>query len=239
MATRLCLFCLVFLFGSTLTLETPLELIIWNVGQGQWVTLLDDQACWHLDMGGEFAPWKEIMQRCRRRPNRISLSHWDMDHIGFLRAARRHLPQLCLIHRPEGVASAAKMAMLEPVPTCLQESPFADWSNPNGKTANAKSWVVLWRQVLAPGDSPRDQEKKWIHKIVGLSDTRILILGHHGSQTSTSRELLHHLPQLKMAISSARYRRYRHPHSEVIRELEELKIPLLRTEEWGSIHIFL
>lgn len=237
MAARLSVFLLVSLLGTLGSHDVNPELIVWNVGQGQWVTLLDDQACWHLDMGGEFAPWQEIMRRCRFLPNRVSLSHWDMDHIGFIGSARIKLPDLCLINAPVGRASPHKEALIAPLPHCAGASPFAQWADPLGKTSNEKSWVILWREILAPGDSPRNEEKKWLHQLSGLSSVRFFILGHHGSRTSTSLELLGSLPKVEMAISSARFKRYGHPHPEVVRDLHRLRIPLLRTEEWGTIHI--
>lgn len=237
MAARYGVFLLVFLIGSMGSLEYLPELIVWNVGQGQWVTIIDDQACWHLDMGGEFAPWAEIAKLCRRRPNRISLSHWDNDHIGFTRKARGQLPDLCVLNAPLGPASPRKQELIAPLPLCEGPSPWTQWGNLTGKTANAKSWVVQTHGVLAPGDSPRDQERVWIHHMGDLAAVNILILGHHGSRTSTSRELLNSLPKLKFAVSSARLRRYGHPHQEVVNLLQEKHIPLLRTEEWGTIHV--
>ncbi len=237
MAALVGVFLLVFLIGSQGARESHSELIVWNVGQGQWATVIDETACWHLDMGGEFAPWQEIMAACRKRPNRVSLSHWDVDHISFVSKARMNLPDICLLNRPEGPGSPHKERTLAPLSRCHQLSPFEQWSDPLGKTANGKSWVVLWNGILAPGDSPRIEEKKWIPYFRGFPSVRFLILGHHGSRTSTSKELLESLPKLQLAISSARVRRYGHPHSEVVRELSEAHVPLLRTEEWGTIHI--
>ena len=67
MAALVGVFLLVFLIGSQGARESRPELIVWNVGQGQWATVIDETACWHLDMGGEFAPWQEIMGACRKR----------------------------------------------------------------------------------------------------------------------------------------------------------------------------
>ena len=219
------------------SIDVPPELIIWNVGQGQWVTIIENQVCWHLDMGGEFAPWSEIRKRCRRIENRISLSHWDMDHIVFANGSRNQLPNLCLINAPVGRASPRKEAMILSLPKCGVSSPFEQWSDPTGRTANDKSWVVQWKGVLAPGDSTRTEEKKWLHHMPHLADARFFILGHHGSRTSTSPSLVNALSNLKFAVSSARFRRYGHPHQEVVRELSRARVPLLRTEEWGTIHV--
>jgi competence protein ComEC len=100
-------------------------------------------------------------------------------------------------------------------------------------TSNDLSRVFQWKNILIPGDSPIKQERIWGHN----SDTRsqILILGHHGSRTSTSDTLLNHLPNLKFAIASARKSVYGHPHKEVLQRLKTHHIPLLRTEVWGNI----
>jgi competence protein ComEC len=236
MAAQAGIFLIAFFFGTLGSRDVPPELIVWNVGQGQWATIDDGEICWHLDMGGEFAPWKQIRARCREKENRVSLSHWDSDHLVFLGPSRSHLPNLCLLNRPEGRGSPRKEALLDAVPVCGARSPFAQWSAPAGRSANDKSRVVLWRGVLAPGDSTRAEEKKWLHELPGLESTRLLILGHHGSRTSTSTALLRRLKNLRVAIASARRRRYGHPHAEVVNELIEARVPLLRTEEWGAIH---
>ena len=113
------------------------------------------------------------------------------------------------------------------------------------KTANEVSRVfVIEKTILAPGDSPQKAEKYWapqlaVHQINQTPDQnriRILVLGHHGSRTSTSAALLSRLPHLNAAIVSARKKKYGHPHAEVVARLRDKKIPMLLTEEWGSLH---
>lgn len=245
MATRLWFFILVSLFGTRGGNEVARELIVWNVGQGQWATLRDEQGCWHFDMGGEFAPWSAIISRCRARANFVSLSHWDWDHIGFVGRARMHLPDLCLLDPPLGSSNEHKERMLRTVRRCDARvvRKFESWVDSgsrrvqDGKSSNGLSRVVSWRGVLTPGDSTSAEEKIWALRIQSLARTRILVLGHHGSRTSTSDELLHRLPQLRIAIASQRRRRYGHPHAEVVRRLEKHRVPLLLTEDWGTIHI--
>ena len=160
------------------------------------------------------------------------------DHISFVRAARIRLPNFCLLNRPVGASSARKMQIVDSISPCKMLSPFAQWVNPTGPKSNAKSWVVIFQHVLAPGDSSRAEESRWISRLP-LAEVSILVLGHHGSLTSTSSALLENLKNLKMAVASARFRRYGHPHREVVDELNRVRVPLLRTEEWGTIHIML
>jgi beta-lactamase superfamily II metal-dependent hydrolase len=39
-----------------------------------------------------------------------------------------------------------------------------------------------------------------------------------------------------MAVVSARFTKYGHPHREVIERLKAAHVPLLRTESWGNLH---
>lgn len=105
------------------------------------------------------------------------------------------------------------------------------------QSSNDSSQIVYSKtfQTLIPGDSTKKQEKIWRFKTP--STAQGLILGHHGSRTSTSKELLQTLPNLKWAIASARYEKYRHPHKDVLKNLKAHRIPILKTEDWGHIRI--
>jgi len=236
-AAQACLFLLILLLTPKLSMKDRPSLAIWNVGQGQWVTVRDHLGCWHFDMGGEFAPWREIMALCRSERNHVILSHWDWDHVGFVGRARIYLPNICLMLGPQGRASPRKEKLLAGLEPCAAHPAFAVWSGALQKTANASSHVVLWRGILLPGDSSRDQEKYWAHQFPGVPSARLLVLGHHGSATSTGQELLKQMQNLKLAISSARFRRYGHPHIRVRQDLRKRGVPLLRTEDWGSIRM--
>ena len=239
MATRAGFFVLVLLLTAQVASEYPPRLIVWNVGQGQWVTLVDEVGCWHFDTGGEFAPWESLMKECRARRNFLSLSHWDWDHVGLASKARYYLPEICLVVAPQGSANERKTRLIRGMAECPAARAFNIWSGTMAKNANASSHVVYWRGALLPGDSSRDQEKIWVRALGGVERTRYLVLGHHGSATSTGVDLLKKLRQTRVAIASARSKRYGHPHPRVIRDLREKRIPLLRTEDWGSITIWL
>jgi competence protein ComEC len=46
------------------------------------------------------------------------------------------------------------------------------------------------------------------------------------------------MPGLRVAVASARERRYGHPHQETELILRKFRVPLLRTEDWGNIHFW-
>ncbi|WP_413942916.1 ComEC/Rec2 family competence protein [Bdellovibrio sp. HCB-162] len=239
-------FLVITLSASLLTdLSAHSYVVVWNVGQGQWVTAVSPSSCIHFDMGGEFFPWEKILRSCATKKNIVSLSHWDWDHIGALskNPVRSQLKDLCIFLSPLGTSSARKMKLLKSFRSCeeaLDLRPFdlqagVDvWTPLKNKKSNEQSRVVLYKNILLPGDSPSTQEKIWRH-LYWVRQSRVLILGHHGSATSTSVELLQSLPSLKLSISSARWARYKHPHSATEYRLMKVHIPLLRTEDWGNI----
>ena len=119
---------------------------------------------------------------------------------------------------------------------CAAPPPFTSWADPSARDSNDKSRVILWLGFLLPGDSSQREEWRWAQEIRDLKSIHVLLLGHHGSRTATSALLLSKLPGLRMAVASARQRKYGHPHIEVEHRLRSRHIPLLRTEEWGHLH---
>lgn len=250
-------------------------LIIWNVGQGQWVTRTDNGECSHFDAGGEFGPIKLVNQLCFK--NKIYFSHWDWDHISFANKIKNS----CIQQSPGGQSnSKRKIHLLSKIPHCSPEqkidsqvrtselrveilnsniqSPSSNYqtktlphysndlllepqfiqSKRNKKTPNSQSLVYLINSsTLIPGDSPSKSEDIWGKQILNPAKIRILILGHHGSRTSTSIQLLAKLNLLKMLLVSARKHKYGHPHVETISKAKLYKYPLIKTESWGNIFI--
>lgn len=234
--------------SPSITQHIPAQsyLVIWNIGQGQFISDITATTCSHFDMGGEFFPWRKISAQCNYKINRAFLSHWDWDHIGALSKLKNSfLGNLCIAIRPLGFATSKKMKLINSFPVCPAYSthempkiwqPLNKRNSKSKADSNAKSQVMLTRDILLPGDSTTDQEKLW-SRLPWIKKTRILVLGHHGSRTSTSQELLVALPNLKMAVSSARWSRYRHPHPLIEARLGQASVALVRTEDWGNIWI--
>lgn len=226
------------------------EFVVWNVGQGLWTSEVTPTLCRHYDMGGEHAPWSEIQRICAHRDNRVSFSHWDWDHIGFIARSRAQLSSVCIEAPPAGPAPAHRRHLLDGLPDCPDQVggaiDISSHPRPRFKhesSANEWSRVFLLhapssnenRFVLVPGDSVKNDEKIWALRLPSRR-TWLLVLGHHGSRTSTSDLLLMHLPRIRMAIASCRFAKYGHPHAEVMARLKKRGIALLKTEDWGSLH---
>lgn len=216
--------------------------VVWNVGQGQWVTQVQNDICRHFDMGGEIFHLKDIrlavQNLCLTRQNQIFISHWDYDHYSFVQPITKSLLNLCWANKPPWAEQKKTVIALKNIslPPCTEMSPEV-WRPPHFRTSNDSSAVILQNTFLLPGDSPQQQERLWVSFFLRrLHSVNILVLGHHGSATSTSGFLLKRLFQLKMAIASARFAKYHHPHFLTLNRLQKFRVPVLKTEDWGNIH---
>lgn len=230
------------------TADAPKHLnnwVVWNIGQGQWVTHIMTDECHHFDAGGEFGSFQNIRKNlfhfCGKKPNKLNISHWDYDHIFNIPALARSLPDLCWQNRPEYGSNkkyAQKILQLK-IPYCKADNTsLKAWTPLSPRDTNSSSIVFSEEDVLITGDSPITQEKIWIQQFKEVFKTKVLILGHHGSRTSTGQELLRNLPNLNISIASARYIKYKHPHLDTLKRLASFKIPVIKTEDWGNIWFF-
>lgn len=221
------------------------EWVAWYVGQGQWITHITSMTCHHYDVGGEFFGFqlikKKLQYLCKNKKNIIKLSHWDYDHYLHVSSIAKIFKSLCWYKMP--AFSKIKKSLLKVInlgiPICLNELNKADnssvWSPKKFVNSNQSSLVFLQENVLITGDSGVDEEKLWVEQLQKLSEAKYLVLGHHGSKTSTGHVLLQNIPSLLQAIASSRFSKYGHPHIQTIQRLNTYNIPLLRTEDWGNI----
>ena len=218
------------------------DLIVWSVGQGQMLTYLTKEKCYHFDMGGERFPKSKLFRTCKNKNNKVYYTHWDTDHINFSLSAKKIFPSLCRM--PSGrklPKSYRKKRMLKKIPECASHTipDIKKIHHPrilSAKNSNDSSRIfVVKGKALIPGDSSRKMEKYWGPLI--KDPIKVLVMGHHGSFSSTSSFLLRHLPQLKLSIASARKKRYGHPHKKVVRRLNRRGVLVLSTEDFGHIRI--
>jgi competence protein ComEC len=99
--------------------------------------------------------------------------------------------------------------------------------------------------MLFTGDMDKECEYKMLDYVDGLlsdqiietPDIDILKVGHHGSSTSTSEELLQLLTPEIAILSYGNNNRYGHPHKETLEKLKKHDIEILETGKSGEIRI--
>ena len=94
-------------------------------------------------------------------------------------------------------------------------------------------------KILLTGDAYKAQEREWVRDGLVGEDLNVLRVGHHGSRTSTSNQLLD-ASRPELAIISAPLQedsRYGHPHDEVVYRLQEREITITHTGRDGFIEV--
>ena len=108
--------------------------------------------------------------------------------------------------------------------------------------ANLDSAVVMIEYAdvsfLFMADCEREAELAALEKMgKDAFDCDVIKIGHHGSYTSTSDELLAAATPDIAVISCGEDNEYGHPHRETMEKLEDLGIEIYRTDEDGTVVI--
>lgn len=116
--------------------------------------------------------------------------------------------------------------------------PFESLAGKTMKNSNRSSIVskLLYGKAtfLFTGDIYQKEEKELLEKNHDLL-AKVLKVAHHGSKTSSSKEFIEKVAPWWAVISVGKDNPYGHPHSEVLRVLEEGGVKILRTDEMGDI----
>jgi competence protein ComEC len=91
--------------------------------------------------------------------------------------------------------------------------------------------------VLLAGDAEQRIERLLIE--AGLPRVDLLKVGHHGSATSTTAELLQATSPHYAVISVGFHSPFGHPRHEVLERLERAKVKTFRTDLMGAASFYL
>lgn len=117
-----------------------------------------------------------------------------------------------------------------------------------GEEANDHSPVLLLRygafSMLFTGDMTKEQEERFYVEGSRLREqlmpfgVTVLKVGHHGSRTSSSDQILKAAKPAYALISCGRDNRFGHPHEDVVERISRYADGLLRTDVSGAISIY-
>jgi competence protein ComEC len=116
--------------------------------------------------------------------------------------------------------------------------PPPDWDRQRVRNDDSVVLEVVYRDValLLTGDIGADVERAIVPRLVPAK-IRVLKVAHHGSRTSTSRELLEAWRPQVALISCGRGNPFGHPAPDVIARLEAIGAQIYRTDLDGEITI--
>lgn len=146
-----------------------------------------------------------------------ALEHWKDDGVQTVTAFRGWRLD---------VEDGVWLEFLHPVPGTFHEDPNDD----------SVMFVLHYGEfsALFTGDAPTEIEQELVEE-GWLSSIDLLKVGHHGSKTSTSRELLE-VTRPEIALISAGYgNKFGHPHAGPLLRFQEFGVQVFRTDEQGRI----
>jgi competence protein ComEC len=189
----------------------------------------------------------------------LLVTHGDPDHLGGAQAMLAafdpaafwegiHVPS----HRPmrdlrhAAARSGAQLferragenLSLGPVRIRVLHPPEPDWERQRVRNDDSVVLEVVHGDVavLLTGDITAAIERSLLPRLTPAR-TRILKVAHHGSRTSTSRELVDAWRPQVALISAGRGNTFGHPAPDVVRRLEEAGATILRTDRHGQITV--
>lgn len=260
------LLCNIFFWSIIYNLNQPqlLEVIFFNVGQGDGIFIETPQNYQILIDGG---PSSVVLEKLGqemsfwdRNIDLLVLTHPEHDHIaglievlktyevknilwtGVLKDTKEFEEWIKLIKDEKADITIAQAGQRIIIPNIFFEilHPFENLAGQDIKNTNNTSIIIRLvfndNCFLFTGDVSKSIERKVIDKGLNL-DCNVLKVGHHGSKSSTSKELMESvIPELAV-ISLGKDNKYGHPHAQVLDILNDYGIKILRTDEIGDIKI--
>lgn len=244
-------------FSRAEVIRSDLTITALDVGQGSCTALLSEDTACLMDCGGSGrnagdAAANYFASLGTARLDLLVLTHFDNDHINgaaqlFARmdVAAVAVPnadtedgqRILELAQAEG---AAVMCIDRTLEYALGSAALTLYPPLGSGTSNEEGLFALCSagefDVLITGDADSFVEKMLV-KYYDIPDIELLIAGHHGSAGSTSGELLDALTP-ELAVISCGYNTYGHPAPETLERLEQRNVDIYRTDEMGSVTIY-
>lgn len=226
-----------------------------DVGQGQCILVQQGNSCFLVDCGGEHAGMTAdtvanyLLSQGIFRLDGIILTHYDADHAGSVlnlmtsveadtiympdindsNGLRNQIENECP-HKTHLISSVAEVE--------ADTGTFTLYPAESAVNDNDSSVCVLFQaencDILITGDRSGAGERELLRQ-TQLPALELLVVGHHGSNESTSLELLYATFPEAAVISVDKDNRYGHPREEVLDRLSRFGCEVYRTDTQGTI----
>ena len=213
---------------------------------------------WSTFDAGKMVVVPELKKRHIKKLDLVIATHPDLDHIGGLIAVLKKYPVglfldsgtiattqtyedlLKIIEKKKIKYKIAKPGKLEIDPEIELEvlSPI-DPSFINNPNENSSVIRLSYGKIsfLLTGDIGNIAEACYVEKYGNNLNSNILKLAHHGSNSSSSQHFLDHVQPEIAIISCGRNNPFGHPAKDILQRIENINIPIYRTDKSGAISI--
>ncbi len=222
--------------------ENEAAVTVWDAGQGLSVSVQTANHHLLFDTGTASAAQTGIVPSLNaagvRRLDKLVLSHHDSDHDGGFQAVGKI---------PNGGIYAGQPEFYEGAQHCAEQRwqwdgvdfEFLRPSERKNINDNGKSCVLRvvagGAALLVTGDLDTKGEESLVGKYGGNLYSQVLVLGHHGSNTSSSGVFLNAVSPEYAVASSGYANAYKHPTEAVQNRVRAHGIKLLRTDLSGAL----
>ncbi len=226
-----------------------------DVGQGQCVILQSEGKTFVVDCGGSYAPAaadkaaQTLSSYGIRQIDGLILTHYDGDHVGgaayLLQQVSAKAMYLPYTEDADGIGplleqTAGSGASYVSRDTVLEfgSSKLTIFAPVTYESGNESSMCILFQtkncDILVTGDRGEQTEKILLQRR-DLPELEVLVVGHHGAKTSTSRALLEKTRPEYAVISVGEDNAYGHPSGQTLERLREFGCKILRTDRYGTV----
>ncbi len=247
------------LFGRPEASTATIEVL--DVGQGDSILIRSPEGKTALIDAGPTrnAALSVLRRKGIKSLDMVAISHHHSDHYGgmeqvvramkpryFLASRSRHTTSLYL--KLLKTVEAEKLTVIEPtsrarkielgsVELTLFPQPPEDRKEENNNSIGLRVKYGNF-SVLLTGDSEETERHWWLeHDPELIRDCTILKLPHHGSRNGTDASWLQMVRPALAVASLGKDNSYGHPHSETLSLLRRARLPLMRTDQLGTIVI--
>lgn len=251
------------LFGNKSVNDAELDCISFlNVGQGDAILIRSNGRYALIDTGDGVSTdiVRSLKQNGVKGLDALIITHWHSDHTGGAEKILDYFPVLNVIIPQIPDFTEEEYASAITVNSVAQEAGarFASitqglvinvgdfrlsvlYYDPQNESENNRSAVIMAKcrdkKFLFMADAESELEKEIIDFGINL-DCDVLKVGHHGSSTSTSKDLLSETNPDYAVISVGLKNQYGHPSSTVLNRLYSENIDIYRTDFGGEIIIY-
>lgn len=226
-----------------------------DVGQGQCILLQNEDRYYMVDCGGDYGDSAadiaagQLLSQGITRLDGLVLTHYDADHAGGaeallsrISANKLYLPDTDKDNKFRKSLETLyddRIIWVDSGETLATEGfPVTLFAADGEKSGNESSMCILFQpgncDILITGDRDSDGEQA-LMEMVQLPELELLVVGHHGSKSSTSIELLRATTPAMAVISVGEGNAYGHPTQVVLDRLEMIGCRVWRTDLNGTL----
>ncbi len=230
--------------------ENNLYATVYDVGQGTSVLLQTRNHALLFDTGRTFTANSLIQSLYHdniKRLDTLILSHDDDDHDGVAE-------EIIEIFKPDNIFTGMPRSYQFANSHCkngmtwqwdgvtfefLTPTSVDDGENiQNGNDLSCVLRVIANdKAFLITGDLSSRYEQRLVEQYSDNLYSQVLLLGHHGSKTSTSSSFLNTVMPDYAIVSAGLNNGYFHPHPSVLKRLEDRNIAVFRTDYSGALRL--